>query len=204
MPKFRQMPKVRRLVSELTRSHCRSSRLARGLRLQRAMQTKPSIVFVHGIWADGSSFSKVIPTLRAEGRTDDRVAGLVYVAALAPDAGETSQSQQDQFATTDIFSHIEIAERRVWMLLQGVACFAGDCPTGSRSSSGRLSSRRPRTCSTRSLMAPPEGRSRAGTSWPTTTVRSNPSCNALWRSGWGPLSTRSTAATSPCFFSRAS
>ncbi len=30
-------------------------------------QTKPSIVFVHGIWADGSSFSKVIPTLQAEG-----------------------------------------------------------------------------------------------------------------------------------------
>jgi hypothetical protein len=26
-------------------------------------QTKPSIVFVHGIWADGSCFSKVIPTL---------------------------------------------------------------------------------------------------------------------------------------------
>ena len=137
------------------------------------MQTKPSIVFVHGIWADGSSFSKVIPTLRAEGHeviaaqygldtlsgdgaavkrtlggsaarpfssashsyggavitaagTDDRVAGLVYVAALAPDAGETSQSQQDQFATTDIFSHIEVAEGRVWMLPQGVACFAGD------------------------------------------------------------------------------
>jgi pimeloyl-ACP methyl ester carboxylesterase len=29
--------------------------------------TKPSIVFAHGIWADGSSFSKVIPTLQAEG-----------------------------------------------------------------------------------------------------------------------------------------
>jgi len=29
--------------------------------------TKPSIVFVHGIWADGSSFRKVIPTLQAEG-----------------------------------------------------------------------------------------------------------------------------------------
>jgi len=28
---------------------------------------KPSIVFVHGIWADGSSFQKLIPTLRAEG-----------------------------------------------------------------------------------------------------------------------------------------
>jgi pimeloyl-ACP methyl ester carboxylesterase len=32
-----------------------------------ATQTKPSIVFVHGIWADGSCFSKVIPTLQAEG-----------------------------------------------------------------------------------------------------------------------------------------
>jgi pimeloyl-ACP methyl ester carboxylesterase len=30
-------------------------------------QTKPSIVFVHGIWPDGSCFSKVIPTLQAEG-----------------------------------------------------------------------------------------------------------------------------------------
>jgi hypothetical protein len=63
MPKFRQMPKLRRLVCEVTCRHCRSSRLARGLRLRHAMQTKPSIVFVHGIWADGSPFSKVIPTL---------------------------------------------------------------------------------------------------------------------------------------------
>jgi Alpha/beta hydrolase family len=30
-------------------------------------QSKPSILFVHGIWADGSSFRKVIPTLQAEG-----------------------------------------------------------------------------------------------------------------------------------------
>jgi alpha/beta hydrolase family protein len=29
-------------------------------------QTKPSIVFCHGIWADGSCFKKVIPTLQAE------------------------------------------------------------------------------------------------------------------------------------------
>jgi hypothetical protein len=29
-------------------------------------QSKPSIVFAHGIWADGSSFSKLIPTLQAE------------------------------------------------------------------------------------------------------------------------------------------
>jgi hypothetical protein len=30
-------------------------------------QTKPSIVFCHGIWADGSCFDKVIPTVQAEG-----------------------------------------------------------------------------------------------------------------------------------------
>src|SRR3989441_1161129 len=30
-------------------------------------QTKPSIVFCHGLWADGSCFSKVIPALQAEG-----------------------------------------------------------------------------------------------------------------------------------------
>ena len=31
------------------------------------MATKPSIVFAHGLWADGSYFSKLIPTLQAEG-----------------------------------------------------------------------------------------------------------------------------------------
>jgi len=135
-------------------------------------KTKKSIVFCHGIWADGSFFNKVIPTLQAEGyeviaaqygldtlegdvatvkRTlgrvsspailvghsyggsvitaagiDDRVAGLIYIAALAPDGGETSQSQISQFPTTDVFSHIEVANGRIWMLPEGVACFAGD------------------------------------------------------------------------------
>lgn len=135
-------------------------------------QGKPSIVFCHGIWADGSCFSKVIPPLQAEGYevmaaqygldtpegdvatvistlgrvsspailvghsyggsvitaagVDDRVAGLVYLAALAPDEGETSQSQIDQFPVTDVFSHIEVADGRIWMLSDGVECFAGD------------------------------------------------------------------------------
>ena len=66
---------------------------------------KPSIVFAHGLWADGSCFSKLIPTLQAEGHeivayggtlithagTDPRVAALVYIAALASDDDETSQ-----------------------------------------------------------------------------------------------------------------
>ena len=35
--------------------------------MEKTMQTKPSIVFVHGLWADGSCFSKVITPLQAEG-----------------------------------------------------------------------------------------------------------------------------------------
>ncbi|HUN38154.1 MAG TPA: alpha/beta hydrolase [Trebonia sp.] len=139
-----------------------------------SFQDKPSIVFAHGIWADGSCFSKVIPPLQAEGYevasaqfgldsneadvaatlrtlgrvhspsilvghsyggsvitaagTDDRVAGLVYIAALAPDEDETSQGQQDKFPQTDIFQHVEIADGRVWLLPEGAEYFAGDLP----------------------------------------------------------------------------
>jgi pimeloyl-ACP methyl ester carboxylesterase len=96
---------------------------------------KPSIVFCHGIWADGSCYNKLVPALQADGHevicaqygldtnvedvaatvrtlgrvsspailvghsyggavitaagTDDRVAGLVYIAALGPDETET-------------------------------------------------------------------------------------------------------------------
>jgi pimeloyl-ACP methyl ester carboxylesterase len=135
-------------------------------------QSKPSIVFCHGLWADGSCFNKVMGPLRAEGHeviasehgldshqgdvdcviralgrvtspailvghsyggslitaagTDDRVAGLVYIAALAPDETETSQSQQEKFPVTDVFSHIEIADGRIWLLRDGIDCFAGD------------------------------------------------------------------------------
>src|SRR3984893_17952187 len=60
--------------------------------------------------------------------TDDRVAGLVYIAALAPDETETSQSQVDQFPVTDVFSYVEVADGRLWMRPEGVACFAGDLP----------------------------------------------------------------------------
>jgi pimeloyl-ACP methyl ester carboxylesterase len=135
---------------------------------------KPSIVFCHGIWADGSCFSKVIPPLQAQGYevisaqygldtpegdvatvkrtlgrvsspailvghsyggsvitaagTDERVLGLVYIAALAPDADETSQSQLRKFPDTDIFKYVEVADGRVWIRSEGVVCFAGDLP----------------------------------------------------------------------------
>ena len=138
----------------------------------KSTQTKPSVVFCHGLWADGSCFSKLIAPLQAEGYeciaaqyglnttaedvtlvkatigrvsspvvlvghsyggsvitgagTDDRVAGLVYIAALAPDADETSQTQQSNFPKTDVFSYIEVADGRIWLRPEGIDCFAGD------------------------------------------------------------------------------
>ena len=50
----------------------------------------------------------------------------MYIAALAPDEEETSQSQQDKFPATDVFGHIEVADGRVWLLESGIDCFAGD------------------------------------------------------------------------------
>ncbi|WP_426269392.1 alpha/beta fold hydrolase [Dyella kyungheensis] len=137
------------------------------------MSKKPTIVFCHGIWADGSCFSKVIPALQADGhevisvqygldsyvedlatvkRTlnrvsspvilvghsyggatitgaglDERVVGLVYIAAVAPDTGETVQSQLNKYPT-DIFTRIEVADGRVWLRPNGVEFFAGDLP----------------------------------------------------------------------------
>jgi pimeloyl-ACP methyl ester carboxylesterase len=134
--------------------------------------TKPSIVFAHGLWADGSCFSKVVPTLQAEGYEvmasqhgldslttdvaavkacltrvsspailvghsyggtlithagiDPRVAGLVYIAALAPDTDETSQSQINKFPTTDVFSHIEVSDGRIWLKQSGTKHSCGD------------------------------------------------------------------------------
>jgi pimeloyl-ACP methyl ester carboxylesterase len=135
-------------------------------------QTKPGSVFCHGLWADGSCFSKLIGPLQAEGYqciaaqyglnstaedvavtketigrvngpvilvghsyggsvitgagTDDRVAGLVYICALAPDAEESSQTQLANFPQTDVFAHIEVVDGRIWLRPDGTKYFCGD------------------------------------------------------------------------------
>src|SRR5271155_1962996 len=66
---------------------------------------------------------------------DDRVIGLVYIAAVAPDAGETVQSQLNNYPT-DIFKNIEVADGRVWPLPpEGVKCVSRETfPSRSRRS----------------------------------------------------------------------
>src|SRR5262245_48750778 len=139
------------------------------------MPGKPSIVFAHGMWADGSCFSKVIELLVADGcdviathndlntvaavdtaglrtslglrrdpvvlfghsywgtvitssGTDDRVKALVYICALAPEDGDTTQADQTKFPQTPVFQHIEVADGRLFLRPSGIPEFAGDLP----------------------------------------------------------------------------
>jgi pimeloyl-ACP methyl ester carboxylesterase len=137
-----------------------------------AQSEKPSIVFVHGLWADGSSWSGVIPPLKAEGYnviavqnpltslqddvaaveraldraggpailvghswggfvitaagTDDRVKGLVYVAALGPDTGESVVSAASKFDPTLVFKHVAAINGYIWLNRDALPHFAGD------------------------------------------------------------------------------
>lgn len=142
------------------------------------MAGKASIVFAHGLWADGSCFSKLIPVLQAEGHqvyssqhgldslegdvacvtrainhvpgpvvlvghsyggtlitkagVHDRVGALVYIAALAPDEDETSQSQQEKFPSMPVFTHLDVADGRLWLLESGIGDFCGDLPASEQ------------------------------------------------------------------------
>ncbi|GAB4006731.1 alpha/beta hydrolase [Spirosoma migulaei] len=134
---------------------------------------KPTIVFVHSLWADGSSWSKVIPLLIARGykvisvqnpntSLDDDIAAtkraiaiaggdvilvghswggfviteagdhpqvkaLVYVAAYAPDKGETVPSLSEKAAPTQLFSFLQTENGFVTLTKEGVTkVFAND------------------------------------------------------------------------------
>jgi Alpha/beta hydrolase family len=76
---------------------------SKSVKLSQHVGHKPAILVGHSY---GGS------VITAAG-TDARVAALVYLAAFAPDDDETTQSLQETFPATDIFSHIEVADGRV-------------------------------------------------------------------------------------------
>ena len=138
-----------------------------------SVNTNPTIVFVHGLWADGSCWNKVINPLvdkgykvisvqnpttsladdvtatkraidRADGDVvlvghswggsviteagaDPRVKALVYVAAFAPDTGETAGSLSESVAKTILPSFVQDANGFLTLSREGVAkAFAAD------------------------------------------------------------------------------
>ena len=137
---------------------------------------KPTIIFVHGLWADGSSWNKVIPPLLEQGYNiisvqnpttsleedvaateraiklaggdvilvghswggfviteagnDPHVKALVYVAAYAPDEGETVLSVTDKASPTQLTSFLQTTDGFVTLSKDGVTkAFANSLPT---------------------------------------------------------------------------
>lgn len=138
-------------------------------------KAKPAIVLVHGLWADGSSWSKIITPLLDKGfevisvqnptttLEDDvmatraaiaraggdvilvghswggfviteagvhpRVKGLVYVAAFAPDRGETVPTLSTNAAPTRLSDFLQNGDGVLTVSRAGVReAFAGDLP----------------------------------------------------------------------------
>jgi pimeloyl-ACP methyl ester carboxylesterase len=146
---------------------------------EKTMSTKPTIILVHGLWADGSSWSKVIPPLQEKGfdvisvqnptttleedvaaanaaidrvegpvllvghswggfviteaGAHPRVKGLVYVAAFAPDKGDTIPSLSARFAPTKLSEYLKETNGVLTVSKAGVAeAFAQDLPKGEQ------------------------------------------------------------------------
>lgn len=138
-----------------------------------ATNTGPTIVFVHGLWADGSSWNKLINPLADKGYkvisvqnpttsleddvaetkraidraggdvilvghswggfviteagVDPRVKALVYIAAFAPDKGETVASLSESASPTALSGFLQSANGYLTLSREGVAkAFAGD------------------------------------------------------------------------------
>jgi pimeloyl-ACP methyl ester carboxylesterase len=140
------------------------------------MPSVKNVVLVHGAWADGSSWFKIIPLLEAKGLhtvaahnplssveedvastnrlidaqdgpvllvghsyggvviteagNNPKVAGLVYVAAFAPEEGESAGALAQKFPTTPVFAEVRpIADGYLLLSAKGVTEeFAQDLP----------------------------------------------------------------------------
>jgi pimeloyl-ACP methyl ester carboxylesterase len=142
--------------------------------------TVKNIILVHGAFADGTSWSKVIPLLQAQGYhvvavqnpltslaedvaatrriialqdgpvilvghswggavitqagDDPKVAGLVYVAAYAPEVGQSANDASTPFGVTEGQKQIRVdSEKFAWMTYEGIReHFAQGLPLAER------------------------------------------------------------------------
>jgi pimeloyl-ACP methyl ester carboxylesterase len=155
--------------------------LALGLSFSAGAATadKPSVVLVHGAFADGSDWAKVIPLLQAKGvhvvsvqnpltsleddvaaakraidaqpgkvvlvghswggaviteaGANDKVSSLVYVAAFAPDTGQSAGELGKDYPTAPGFAHVKAdASGFLSLTLEGMSRhFAQDLPAAT-------------------------------------------------------------------------
>jgi pimeloyl-ACP methyl ester carboxylesterase len=141
----------------------------------KSTSVKPTLIFVHGLWADGSCWSKVIPSLLEQGFNvisvqnpttsleddvaatkraiklargdvilighswggfvitnagdDPHVKALVYVAAYAPDQGETVPSVSEKAPATQLTNFVRNTDGYLTLSKDGVTkAFANGLP----------------------------------------------------------------------------
>src|SRR5262252_9450675 len=141
----------------------------------KSTSMKPTIIFVHGLWADGSCWNKVIPSLLEQGFSvisvqnpttsleddvaaakraiklaggdvilvghswggfvitnagdDPHVKALVYVAAYAPDEGETVPSVSEKAPATQLTNFLQTTDGFLTLSKEGVTeAFANGLP----------------------------------------------------------------------------
>jgi pimeloyl-ACP methyl ester carboxylesterase len=149
------------------------------VRAQNVAAGKPTIIFVHGVWADGSCWNEVITALQAEGYSvvsvqnpltsladdvattqraidmvkgkvilvahswggyvitqagnDPKVEGLVYVAAYAPDLGETIPALSANAPQTELGKFFVPAGDFLFLSASGIdTVFAADLSAKQR------------------------------------------------------------------------
>jgi len=135
--------------------------------------------------------------------TDDRVAGLVYIAPLAPDADETSQTQQSNFPKTDVFFLHRSRGRTYLAPPEGIDCFAGDLSEQEKKLVWATQCVRLRTCFNAKVE---ETAWRSKPSWYIVARMTHPSTRhgtGSLLSGWAPPRTEVASSHSRCSRTRA-
>src|SRR5215468_10306998 len=126
--------------------------------MAKSTPMKPTLIFVHGLWADGSCWSKIIPSLEDDvaaakraiklaggdvilighswggfvitnAGDDPNVKALVYVAAYAPDQGETVPSVSEKAPPTQLTNFVQNTDGFLTLSKEGVTkAFANGLP----------------------------------------------------------------------------
>jgi pimeloyl-ACP methyl ester carboxylesterase len=169
---------------------------------------KPSIVFSHGIWADGSCFQKLIPTLRAEGH--QVIAAQYGLDTVKGDVDATIRSFGRVSGPIVLVGHsyggTVITHAGTDKRVAALVYISALGPDETETSQGQQD-KFPKTDVFKHIevadgrvwmKASHGGRSQVGPSWPPRTAPCILILNASPRSAWAPRPWRLRPAMSPC------
>ena len=110
------------------------------------------------------------------------------------------KASRPNFRGTDVFSHIEVVDGRIWLRPEGTKCFCGDFGAGTETRLGDPGRAEAADLFDAESLGEPRGRSKP--SW-YIVGKNDQHCpsliwSAFWQSGWAPPPMSSTVATCRC------